>query len=490
MEWHRLDENDRIKKFYSNFTISDFWEWWSDGNNKVMEIRIKDYNIMRETAKRFKLPYSPSGVYINNSVQLKNVIAFVRDKTTMWFGINPRKRNFDIYGYKNFGGKDINVEEIKFIFIDIDRLKKKNSSATKADLMNCDYVAEKILEQLGREVWNNNYIKICSGNGVQLLIKLDFPIRMPEVEFKKSKIIKHKHREEDYYYPVLNEEFEVMKEIIRKGIGKHIMMFARKFRDDVGVEVDKACFNIGRVGALPQTKNYKYDSFTWRGIVAMRNEENTGLSDYVLSFEKDIKEFKRRSVFVKSRTIPIKERMKKGELREHKLIKFMLENDLPEGMRNNYLWFQIKCLLRDSKIDLNTNEFREIHRELEQKHGSLPTNLPNKKFQFDENIVNAFCITNLIPPLYKLWPSRTKYVDRKLDSFNWEHVEQATAALKLDSNTTIQEDMKKFKEDLIEYDYLNVERLARFTKGCILKYGEKATRYYVEYLFPRYFSWE
>lgn len=478
MKWYEMEERERIKHIYSRYTIKDFWEWWSDGEPKTMEVRIRDYTLIQQTANRFKLSKSSSGVYVNDADQLKNVIAFVRDKATVWFGIQPRKKNWNKWGTKSFGGMDVNVDEIGFLFIDIDR-DKIEGIASENDLMNAEKMTDMILERLGQEGWNKSYIKLCSGHGIQLIIKLDFPIKMPNVDYNNTR--------KGY---IFNEEYERMKKIIPEGIGKQILKYCNKFREELGVKLDKSCFTLSRVGALPVTKNYKYDTYRWRGIIELKNEKNTGLSDYILSKEEDIKIYNSKNLFQQKTSLTRKDRLRKGKLKENILIKFMMENNLPSGMRNNYLWFQLKCLIRDSNIDTQSKEFRDIHRELEQRHGLLTLNLPDKKFKFDENIINSYCIKNHIKPLYKLWPKRTKKLDMKIDSFQWKNKDIEDVYMELKEDNDIIQDMEHCKSQFKEGSYNNNEIYAKFIKGCINKYGEENTKYYFDTIFERYLSWE
>ena len=101
INWYEMKEKERIKKVYCKYTIMDFWKWWREGQNKIMEVRIRDYEIIREVAERYNLNYSPCGVYIYDIILLKQVIQYVRDKAVVWFGINPRKRNWNKWGFKN-----------------------------------------------------------------------------------------------------------------------------------------------------------------------------------------------------------------------------------------------------------------------------------------------------------------------------------------------------------------------------------------------------
>lgn len=475
-EWYNYSITERIEKVYRKYTLSDFWNWWAGTEYKVMEIRIKDFNLIKSLAETYNLPYSASGVYVWTEDMLKLVVSQVKNKATVWFGVNPRKKNYNKYGFKSFGGSDCNIEEIGFIFIDIDR-KVKVGPATNIDLENCDKLANAILERLQTEGWNKNYIKVCSGNGVQLLIKLDFPLKLPEIEFNSQ-----------YKTYIENKDYTKLKSIIREGIGKDIMRFCRKYENELQVEVDKSGFNMGRVAALPSTKNFKYDGFTWRGIVELKNGVNEDFSDYILSKENDIVTYESKSIFSK-KSLNSRDRLVPGKLKNNILIKFMLENNLPEGMRNNYLWFQIKCLIRDSKIDIHSDEFVQLHKILESKYGSLPANLPDVRFNFDENIVNKYCIVNLIPPLYPVWPRRTKFIEYGINDVTWEQIELQNGIVRLSEDSDILEDLEQFKKQLI-VGVINADLFRQFVKGCIEKYGEGKTKYYFDYIMKRYLSYE
>jgi hypothetical protein len=483
-DWYRLDEGQRITDVYCKYSVKDFWEWWLGDETKVMEVRIKDYLVIKNIAKKFNLPYSPSGVYVWTVEQLKCVMKDVRDRATIWMGVNSRKQNWNKFGKKSFGGTDNNVRQIDVLFIDIDRVLKEGP-ANRLDLENCDKMAELILERLATQGWNKNYAKICSGNGVQLIIKFDVPIKLPEVVY----VNKTSNGTAGYFEN--NDEFEKMKRLIPEGVGNDILKFSKKYKNDLGVEVDKACFNIGRVAALPFTKNFKYGGFTWRGIITLEKGVNEGLSDYVLSKLNNITLYKERAVFI-TKGLQRRDKIKKGELKDNILIKYMLENDLPAGMRNNYLWFQVKCLLRDSGIDLNSEEFRLIHKQLEVKYGSLPANIPDAKFGFDENIVNKYFIVNQLVPIYPIYPNKTKRLDMKIDDFKWDNINKYNLIkeIKLTEQFDMLEDIMMFKSQLKEGDISNTDKYAAFLRSCITKYGEKTVRYYYDYVILKLLSYE
>lgn len=488
MQWFNLIEDEKVKKIYSKYTIEDFWNWWSDKEEKYMEVRIQDWKLVKETGTKFNIPYSTSGVYVNNSKQVKAVIGYVRNKATVWFGINPRKKNKNLKGWNSFGSAEkggsgeINVEEIKFLFIDIDRLSK-SGVAGKQDLEHCDILANCILEKLDTENWAKDYIKICSGHGVQLLIKLDVGIVMPDVEFEQIKI-KKEQGEELIYKPILNSEFLKIKNIIGLGIGKDILTYTKKIikEKELLVEVDKTCFRIAQVGALHCTKNFKYDTFRWRGIVDLKNQKNDGFADYILSREIDEKTFKERSMFVPQK-VQTKDKININKFFEHPLIKFTLENNFEYGEINNKLWFQVKCLIRDSEIDINGSNFLSYKRQFEAKvKGKLSSNLPDKRFSFNKDVINDFCFNQLIPPIYKVYEKRNKHNNFLKQDIDINICELYTDKFSLPDETTLKEDMQLCKDKLKFNEHnANLELIGRFLNTLISKYNKETIDYLCKY---------
>ena len=476
-EWWELSEEARIKEFYSKYTISDFFNWWSGNSNELMEVRIKDYPLIKEVAEKLSIGYGISGVYVNNGDDLRRVIALVRDKATVWCGINPRKYNWGKFGKKNLAGDMHHVKSINFLFIDIDRIIKLTQAANN-ELHNANILADKILEKLGQHGFANNYCKICSGNGVQLLIKLDYAIKMPEVEYDLTT---------KTYKPSF--EFEQHTSLIKAKIGKQLLNFSNRFKEELGVTLDRACFNIAGVGALPATKNYKYGGYTWRGIVEIKADgENIGLTDYIMQgTEAVIKE----NIFAKPKKISNVDMLIKGKLREHPLVKFMLQK-LPPGEPNNKLFFSFKCLVRDSKIDITSEEFMQLHKDIETAwNDKLTLNMPERKFTFSRNTVNSYCVDNLIPPIYPLWENRIGKRPVKIENITFDAAMMSTQPLlPLLANTTIEEDMNMFDGMLKDNDYGNIDLYAQFIKACMNKYGEQKIKYYVQYVFPRFFCWK
>jgi hypothetical protein len=486
MEWYELTEEERIKQVYTKYSIADFFNWWSSSSPQWMEVRIKDYEIIKEMSEKLGLPYSPSGLFVNNSNDLKRIINEIRlrekkgQNITCWYGVNPRKLNYNKFGKKTLGGLLVNVQSINFLFIDIDRLVKL-APATSIELSNADKFATEILNVLGREGWNKNYCKICSGNGVQLLCKLDYPMRMPNVLFNKEK--------SEY---TSNDEFDNYVSMLRNKIGKQLLRFSMSGKfTELGVTVDKASFNLAGVCALPVTKNYKYDGYTWRGIIELKAEgENVGLTDYIAGGLTPTEG--KANVFSKSKLPRFEDKLIAGKLRDNSLIRLMLDNDLPFGAINNKPWFQLKCLIRDSQINIKSEEFKAIHSELEHKYkGAFTLNIPDKKYRFNRNIINSYCFDNLIPPIYEVYEDRIAKTGVNIDKIDIKYMNSwLVEPLKLNENASIYEDMDMLSTKFIyKNDMLNQELYQSFLKGFLEKYGKEKTEYYSRYVFIRYFCW-
>ena len=361
-KWYELNIKDRYEKVYKNFTLKEFLEWWSDGSEDYMELRFSDYKHAQYCAEKLKLSVYEQSVFVNKAWQIENVLKLMRKMSTIWFGINPRRKLKNKHGKLMFGGKDIYIPKSKYVFVDIDRVESnKDGPATNEDLMNADFLANKLLEELSKEGFNKNYIKICSGNGLQLLIKLDVPIELPLPKMDENTGL--------YYEDNL---FVEAKQIIQKGIGKILPKFSSMFSEEYKVEIDKTGFNIGRVGALPFSFNHKYKTPLPRGIIEIKNDgKNEGFSDYL----RDL--FHKSDVRVKA-TKAIKEitplmlsaehKIIQNQLKKNVIIDLMLNYQFPNGGINNTLWYGIKILLHDAGVTIRDSEYVKIHQLLKSIH--------------------------------------------------------------------------------------------------------------------------
>jgi len=391
--WYDLSDMERAKNVYGKYTTKDFWDWWSSRKPSVMEVRIKNFPFVKMMGRKLDLPISASGLYVDNAEKLLTVIKEVRNHEKCWFGVNPRKQNYNKkFGWFSFGGSDDHIQEIRHLFFDIDRVDK-DGAAKPYDLKNAHLMAKELLKEFAKNGWDKSYCLICSGNGVQLIVKLDEPILMPTRTF---------HMDTKQYEH--NVEFEKLKKVIRDGIGKRATAFSSHFRDAYNCEVDPLALNIGRVAALPATKNFKYDGFTWRGIIEMKDGINEGLSDFILSKFKDIKVYNSVPLMkdVPLEKISILKKFEPGKFKEHYVFQTMrnmqpINEKLPKGMVNNYWWNGIKLLLcasgwvDDKTLDIKQEymaEFTEVWEEMKVITGrDLPKNFERNMFNANANYI-------------------------------------------------------------------------------------------------------
>ena len=510
VEWYNLAESERVNQIYSKFSIKKFWDWWADGKDRVMEIRFRgEYSIVKEVSETFYLPRGKPGVYVDSADKLKKVIGFAREKTPVWFGVNPRKKNYNDWGNLSYGGLDANVAEIAYVFFDIDRIEK-DGEAQPYELKNAQRLVDLILEQFGKHGWDQSYCVICSGNGVQILLKLDVPIRLPKLTYN-SETKRYEH----------NPEFDKIKNIIKEGVGKEAISFASRFEKDLNVTIDAVALNIGRVAALPVTKNFKYGGFTWRGILDMKDGVNKGLSDYILSRKSDIKEYKSKKVF----------KVQPKEYFEYDFEPFTEENlfthkyvDTGRNLDwmklhdvNNKYWYAFKLflcyfgLIDKETLTYKTPQIKEdvenIHKEFVALSGgrSLPMNFVPSMFEYNFAKIleignGTFYVNYLplewpmlvdykwkIPEVYKIIipkPEDVKYVRNPIycgAKFNYVDIMETVD--KIDKIILGYRDRAEWKDlrqaDLeFQRQMLIKDVVKGFAKGFIDRHGEDAYMYF------------
>jgi len=339
-------------------------------------------------------------------------------------------------------------------------------------------MANYLLERLGEHGWDKNYAKLCSGNGVQLVLKLDIPIKLPTLTYN-SKIGEY----------IINDEFDKVKRILINGIGKLIRKFAKNYREELNVEIDK-CFNIGRVGALPCTKNYKYDGFTWRGIVELKHGINEGLTDYCIGMYEKENKYVKKKIFAVSKGLNLRYRIREGQLKENPIVRLMLDNDLPRGQVNNLVWFQLKCLIRDSKYDIKSDEFKLIYAAIKKKYKyAFPMNTPDKQFQFDIDVLNTYCIKNKLPILFPLWETKNVFCPKTIGEIKFKETNEKEV-YELPKETSIFKDLHIIKDSLLDEECLNNNfTVHKYINGMIEKYGESTARYYTDNLINKWINW-
>jgi hypothetical protein len=486
---------ESLLDIYKKYTINDFFTWWQGEDiNRVMEVRISDYNLTKAVANKFNLPWCSNGIMVSTSKQLRDVIAYTRNKQVVWYGINPRKKNwslkvpFKTYGSgPNGGSADANVSEIAYIMIDIDR-RKKDGPSTSEERHQAYILAKSILKILHTYGWANKYYIKCSGNGIQIGLALDVPIAVPELVFNKD-TNRYEH----------SEEFENVKRLIKEGFGEQLKRYQHAFLKvdpSANVEIDSTSFNISRVCALHATTNRKYNPPQWRGLLELvDNGTNEGLTDYLYQRFEDKKNSK--PIFKGSRKIDFANIIRKNKLDKNPIAYMLLNYDFPNGGINNTLWFQLKILLRDSRFDLNTEEFRTFYKTIQQKHNRTFTlNIPEDKYRFNSNVVNNYCMENMLPLAYPV--KKTRFTDLGLNNItniNWSYIEKEYSLdRKLPVDTTIIEDILSYKSIIKENTdtlyFNNHYQYYYFLKMCIDKYGLEKTKYLDKEVLRTYFQYD
>jgi hydroxymethylpyrimidine pyrophosphatase-like HAD family hydrolase len=383
--WYEHELNTRITEVYKKYTIKDFFDWWSDGSDDWLELRFDTWKFSELVLKKIKCYKNLNSVFVNNYRQIEQVLNIIGTQSNVWYGVNPRRMVRDSKGNFKFSGKDVNVSKIKYVFVDIDRTIK-NGPATQNDLMNTDFLATELLTELSKENFANNYIKVCTGNGLQLLLKLDLPIDMPMPTLHESGQV--------YVEPF---EFTTLKQTIKNGIGKVLLKFSERFKS-YNVEIDKTGFNVGRIGALPFSFNIKFEKPVMRGMVEIKNiTPNKGLTEYILSLNED-KEYKQKVIkYHKTRDSIILHKeynIKNNKLKQNVLVDLLLNYKFPAGGINNTLWYALKILLHHKGICKLDSEYVEFHEHLKVLHGRSFTD-NGLEPQFKNNFNGVFTETDI-----------------------------------------------------------------------------------------------
>jgi len=371
-------------------TLEDFFMWFNP-NNDVYEFRIMNFKLIKYIAEKLNLPYSVSGIYISTLEEYKSILPYIKGKENVWLSVNSKKKaylttkNGDIY--KGYTGKDIGIQAINNIFIDIDP-KIKEPGKRIENLKFMYKFVQILLDDLAEQNIHNIAV-ICSGYGFQLLIKLDVPLVLPEQTW-------------DGKYYIQNNNFENYKILIKKAFFSRLMKKHSEEAKKYNCDIDKSASNIGRIFACVGTSNIKYNTQVPRVCMRLKNEkENDGLSDWLIS--DNIKQAPIYNQTKINKDLLNHFKLTEKTLIQNKLVQFMLKTDnLPEGGRNNMLLFSLKNLIKDNSIDFNSEVVKHIKMLLDKKWGrNNPMNKPENRFHFNPNVVNSYCVMNKMPLLYK-----------------------------------------------------------------------------------------
>ena len=457
----------------NRYKLQDFWNYINNDSNNTYEVRIRDYKIVKHIATEFKLPFYSGGVFVNTYEQLYSVIKCIRQHTTAWISVNPKRR---VNG--KHGGKDLYIESINHIFLDIDRING-DGEATAHEKQNIHKFVNLLIEHLNN-IGITNYCRIDSGNGEQLIIKLDEPILMPIPEFKDGVFIP-------------SEQHTKYKQLIKKVfIEKLIKKFNTKYyKDKYGCEIDRSCSNIGRVCALHGTFNFKHSAKTLRKVIEIQDTtENTGLSDALFKeFDNlDLPVFNKTSIQNK----PLKQEFKitTNTIHNSELVKLLLSTELPSGNRNSHLIFQLKCLLKDNNIPLTDTKVITLFKQIESvQNDTYPMNDVEVHCHFNPNVINNYCISHSIKPIYDVWYDKPRLHTFDEHIFTYNNYRPVSTSLKV-----LNIKYSNVHECMFEFSKIwdgSIDMLYRLFKTLEAKYDikwliENVLKYYCEKIMPKF----
>jgi len=175
------------------------------------------------------------------------------------------------------------------------------------------------------------------------------------------------------------------------------------------------------------------------------------------------------------------------------LRKRYLKNNLPvlgfinEKSQQNLFEFNNCCIsLNNDKIGLVSNSKQDIISG--NIYNSLLSIVPPKNYI--ENL--WICACNTVQwKKTELTNIKSKKLDMKLEDLNWDLHKEPVVKNNIElSGETILEDMKIIKATLKNGSYENLDIISNFIQACIKKYNETVTKYYVDNVFYRYFSYD
>jgi len=411
---------DDIYKTYEKYTIEDFWKWMYEKGKHVVEIRILggkthvDYEYLRSFAKSHDLVMFGSSFFVSSSEELEIIIndEKIVKNYNVYYGLNPRKKVFYYSkkykkAYLRYGTKSVAVKQLKFIPFDIEAVDRKGD-ATPDQLRKAMKLADAIIRILSNKFKWEDYITICSGNGIHLIFRIPDGITIPEAESHidyAQEEVRYKMKPEFVRMARIGNKFLEKIESACKEDGE--WMFGAKF-DRVG--------DLARVLRLPFTLNNKpeYDVPRRSGVMDIHTQKWSDdyfkVPDKLLSLRGPVKvegAFSHHSHDDRHVYTP-------EDLRTSPIAQLLLMENLPSGSRNHYLEFQFALLMRDNNImpeqvqglidDINSIQGKKINVDPQYlKEGE----------HFNQDVVNAWCINNLMAPVYPVLERkiRARYFD-------------------------------------------------------------------------------
>ncbi len=464
--------NKELLEYFFNFMTHD--------ENKMWCIGILNYKISKSIATKYKLPYNLNSVFIKDFNELFNVVNEINKvKVGSSFKLNPQRKSyytnlkhpafnfkFPVYNPTYYG-----IEEIFNILIDIDRVEK-NGPATKEELLKLNEYSNLILKELNG-INIHRWLKICSGNGIHIIIPLDEGIYIPLPQYDAAKKMYVKDELFDKYLILLKKTF--YEKLFKK-------FNTKAYREKYNAEIDNACWKLTNGCAIPYTFNIKYNK-QLRYIVNSSEGSNEGLADAIFNQLESLSlpVYNKNKVTFSNLKDEFKLNLKK--LEDCRLVKFLLSKKLPSGMRNNYLIFQLKLLLKDNGISFNEPKVKELFMKIDKVQGdNFAWNIPDDKYHFNPDVVNKYCIVNRLPLLYDVMFDRKKVRDIKEYVLNWDNYKKQYLPeefiYKFNDDSELVDDLKIINKRYNENPDILI--LYGMIKGLEDKYGSEDVRFILE----------
>lgn len=394
-----LGITDKAAKVYSKFTYREFWEFTNPGETEVYELRLRPpkkkdlprpmHEYIQEAARRAKAPCHWTGVFVRTADQFWIVACYAfKQKLTLYISANPKKKSYHPKDRKSglcYNGMKQSEKGIYTLLIDFDPSAELKSDGVHDSSEACYRVAKKFLDANPKI---KKYCLLSSGNGVQLRIPFDNPIPLPKDTYDVDGTF------------VETEEWATYSRLLKVAFGPDLGKY-----ETPDIKPDTTSLELARVGRAPFSGNWKNpDQPRMAGIIEIVDEgENYGLYDYAMNFYDQVfRAEQSKQEYVSDATLAEELNCNEHTLVDSKLAKLLLTEGLPEGGRNNTLFFQFKLLIKANGLSPKNEHVARIIRYIERaQKDKFPTNEPAGHMRFHPEAIINWCIDHRWPPIYE-----------------------------------------------------------------------------------------
>jgi hypothetical protein len=407
---------ESLKKTPDKCTVEEFWDLLSRKENVTIEVRVLagekevDYGYLRAFGENHNIVVYGSSFFVRSAAQLRAIVenSQIVENYNVYYGINPRRNVFTYSkkynkAYQRPGSKLEGVKSINVVPFDIEAVDRKGL-ATEDQMRKAMLFAGSLAKSFGDYYGWNDHVAIWSGNGIHLLLFLDKPIDLPELEYVVD------HEKKEVRYDIYGKEFMKKSRLVNSFLKK---VATRSQRVDPESSTSSWIYgakfdfvgDLSRVMRLPFTKNNKKENIDKRPckVLSVKKGLNKNLHKVLLKERANIHNI----IIPKSSHFDPQHAYTKDNIVSAPIVKLLLRKNLPEGGRNHYLEFQLSLLLRDNGIDVGeiSSLVSEINSAQSKKVNLSPRHLKEGD-HFNQDVVNNWCIINMIDPIYPLLEKR------------------------------------------------------------------------------------